>query len=87
MEKESNVKLSDGVAIDVIEGIARICHETNRVYCHNGGDDSQVAWEKAPQWQKDNVMLCVVFVINNQCATEADIHDMCIAQKMLEGIS
>ena len=34
--EEKSVKLSDGVAIDAIESIARICHETNRVYCHNG---------------------------------------------------
>ena len=57
--EEKSVKLSDGVAIDVIEGIARICHEINRVYCQNSGDDSQVEWEKAPQWQKDSVMMCV----------------------------
>lgn len=83
--EEKSIKLSDGVAIDVIEGIARICHETNRVYCQNGGDDSQVAWEKAPQWQKDTMMNGVRFVIDNQHAPASANHDSWMAQKLADG--
>ena len=83
--EEKSVKLSDGVAIDVIEGIARICHETNRVYCQNGGDDSQVAWEKAPQWQKDSTIMGVRFVIDNQHAPASANHDSWMAQKLADG--
>ena len=83
--EEKSVKLSDGVDIDVIEGIARICHETNRVYCQNGGDDSQVAWEKAPQWQKDSAMMGVRFVIDNQHAPASANHDSWMAQKLADG--
>lgn len=83
--EEKSVKLSDGVAIDVIEGIAKICHETNRVYCQNGGDNSQVAWEKAPQWQKDTMMNGVRFVIDNQHAPASANHDSWMAQKLADG--
>lgn len=30
---------------------ARIAHEVNRAYCQSIGDDSQPAWEYAPDWQ------------------------------------
>lgn len=31
---------------------ARAAHEVNRVYCLALGDDSQVPWEDAPEWQQ-----------------------------------
>lgn len=35
-----------------IEQIARVAHEVNRAYCQALGDDSQPAWEDAPEWQR-----------------------------------
>lgn len=35
---------------------ARAAHEVNRVYCSAIGDDSQVPWESAPQWQRDSAV-------------------------------
>lgn len=84
-EKVREAKLSNSVPVEVIEGIARVCHETNRVYCQNGGDDSQVAWEKAPQWQKDSAMMGVHFVIDNQHAPASANHDSWMAQKLADG--
>ena len=37
---------------DVIEAAARAAHEANRAYCILIGDDTQVAWDDAPDWQK-----------------------------------
>lgn len=34
-----------------IEDVAKVCHDTNRVYCKAIGDDSQPTWENAPEWQ------------------------------------
>jgi hypothetical protein len=34
------------------EKIARACHEVNRAYCQALGDNSQVSWEIAPDWQR-----------------------------------
>lgn len=35
-----------------IEEIARICHEVNRGLCEALGDDSQLRWENAMDWQQ-----------------------------------
>lgn len=34
--------------------IAKVAHEVNRKYCESIGDNSQLAWEDAPQWQRDS---------------------------------
>jgi hypothetical protein len=39
-----------------IEDIARICHTVNRAYCAAIGDDSQPAWEDAPDWQRQSAI-------------------------------
>lgn len=44
-----------------IEKIAQVCHEANRAYCSTIGDDSQVAWSEAPDWQRDSAMKGVKF--------------------------
>lgn len=38
------------------EQIARVVHEANRAYCVTLGDTSQVAWDDAPQWQRDSAI-------------------------------
>ena len=43
------------------EQIARICHETNRAYCQSIGDNSQPAWEDAPDWQRTSAINGVNF--------------------------
>jgi hypothetical protein len=35
-----------------ITQIAIVCHEVNRAYCKSLGDDSQVPWNDAPDWQR-----------------------------------
>lgn len=48
-------------AADQIEQIARLCHEANRAYCAALGDNSQPAWEEAPDWQKQSAVNGVLF--------------------------
>jgi hypothetical protein len=48
-----------------IEDIARVCHEANRAYCATIGDDSQVPWADAPEWQKESAKGGVLHIINN----------------------
>lgn len=47
-----------------VEKIAAICHEVNRAYCKSIGDDSQVSWEEAPEWQKTSAIDNVSYIIN-----------------------
>jgi len=38
------------------EQIAQVCHEANRAFCSSIGDNSQHAWDAAPQWQRDSAV-------------------------------
>ena len=41
------------------EQIARVCHEVNRAYCKAIGDNSQLPWEEAPEWQRESARMGV----------------------------
>lgn len=74
---------------EAIEQVAQVCHEANRVYCQTIGDNSQPAWENAPEWQKDSARNSVKFHFS-QLATGADplpsaSHESWLAQKRAEG--
>lgn len=44
-----------------VEEIAKECHEANRHYCESIGDNSQVEWDKAEDWQKESAINGVRF--------------------------
>ena len=68
-----------------IEEIARVCHEVNRAYCAGTGDTSQVAWEQAPQWQRDSACNGVRYALTNAGATPESMHDSWLAEKRAAG--
>ena len=63
MNPENN-QLKDGET-DVTQ-IAIICHEANRAYCKTLGDDSQLPWADAPQWQRDSIIAGVEYRLANR---------------------
>lgn len=65
--------------------IARVTHEVNRAYCQALGDDSQVAWEEAPQWQKDSALAGVQAVLMGTANTPEEQHEAWSAQKLADG--
>lgn len=65
--------------------IAKICHETNRAYCQTLGDNTQVAWEEAPSWQRDSAIKGVEFNISNPDAPPSASHDSWLEVKRAEG--
>ena len=67
------------------EQMARVAHEVNRAYCQALGDNSQPAWEDAPQWQRDSAMLGVRLHTENPGASAAASHESWMAQKVAEG--
>lgn len=67
------------------EQIAKVCHEVNRAYCHALGDNSQPAWENAPDWQKDSARLGVKLHIENTDAGPEASHESWMAQKVADG--
>jgi hypothetical protein len=70
---------------EFIIGIARECHEANRAYCKLIGDDSQVPWEEAEQWQKDSAIKGVRYHLTTDNTTPADSHESWMKQKVEEG--
>lgn len=75
-------ELADG---NLIVEIARRCHEANRGYCASIGDNSQVAWDDAPEWQKTSCVNGVKFVIANPAAGDSAQHDNWMKEKVAAG--
>ncbi len=67
------------------EQMARVAHEVNRAYCQALGDNSQPAWEDAPQWQRDSAMLGVRLHAENPNAGPQASHESWMAQKVADG--
>jgi len=70
---------------EMVERIARVAHELNRAYCESIGDDTQVPWDIAEQWQKDSAMNGVLFHIVNPDADASASHDNWLAAKLADG--
>uniref|UniRef100_A0A6H1ZBF5 Putative ryanodine receptor, RyR, domain containing protein n=1 Tax=viral metagenome TaxID=1070528 RepID=A0A6H1ZBF5_9ZZZZ len=39
-----------------IEKAAQAAHDLNRIYCQAIGDNTQLPWDQAPQWQRDSAV-------------------------------
>lgn len=73
------------ISLSKIEEIARITHQTNKAYCESIGDNSQVDWEQAPEWQRNSAIIGVKFNIENPDAPASASHDSWLKQKQEEG--
>lgn len=65
--------------------IAEVCHEANRAYCRAIGDNSQLAWEQAPDWQRKSAIAGVEFCQQNPNAPASANHESWLAQKQKDG--
>ena len=65
--------------------IARVCHEVNRAYCKALGDESQLPWDNAPEWQKSSAINCVRFILANDSAPPSASHDSWLKEKVSQG--
>lgn len=72
-----------------IEAIARVTHEANRAYCQTLGDNSQVSWDEAPQWQRDSAIMGVKFALTPKTKLggndDAAQHNAWLSQKLRDG--
>ena len=69
----------------IIEKIAKICHEVNKVYCESIGDFTQVTWDEAPDWQKKSAVNGVQLHLNNPALTPENSHENWMAEKVKDG--
>lgn len=65
--------------------IAMTAHAINAAYCRAMGDDSQVDWDDAPEWQKNSALAGVDMHLANPDATPENSHESWLAQKVAEG--
>lgn len=73
------------VSAEEISHIARIAHEVNRAYCQALGDNSQPAWEDAPDWQVMSAIKGVEFHIANPGAGPDHSHIEWLREKEAAG--
>ena len=74
--------LQPGLSKDTV---ARIAHEVNREYCLSIGDDSQVPYDEAPDWQKQSARDGVAFVRDSPDAPASAVHDSWLRAKDADG--
>lgn len=68
-----------------IKDVAKICHEANKAYCESLGDNSQVPWEDAPEWQRQSAIKGVDFNLLNPNAPASASHESWLEVKRAEG--
>jgi hypothetical protein len=66
-----------------IEAAARAAHEANRAWCIAHGDTSQLAWDVAPDWQKESAIQGVQGVIEGNSPEKS--HECWLAEKSRTG--
>lgn len=65
--------------------IAQLAHEVNRAYCQTLGDNSQLAWSDAPEWQKASALSGVTHILSNPDAIPSDSHENWLKDKVADG--
>ena len=68
-----------------VGGIARVCHEANRAYCVGLGDESQVPWNEAPEWQRASAVAGVQAILDDPKTTPEQSHEGWLDQKRRDG--
>jgi len=68
---------------EVIEACARAAHEANRAYCLALGDESQPAWDDAPDWQRSSCRLGASGAIEGNSPEQS--HESWLAHKRADG--
>lgn len=65
--------------------IVRLAHEVNRAYCQALGDNSQMPWDDAPDWQKESAINGVNFHMKNPNANPEESHANWLKEKFEQG--
>ncbi|MBT7101408.1 hypothetical protein HN937_28780 [Candidatus Poribacteria bacterium] len=68
---------------EIHEACARAAHEVNRAYCLALGDESQPAWDDAPDWQRSSAVNGVAGALAGN--TPEQSHEGWLAEKKATG--
>jgi hypothetical protein len=78
-------RIQEKALLPPVKAIARVVHEANRAYCITIGDDSQLPWDEAPEWQRSASIEGVEFLVANPLAHPIDAHARWMQGKLEEG--
>jgi len=79
--KERDMKALESIVVT----IAIACHEANRRYCEDIGDDSQVLWDDAPDWQRESAIAGVRGHLSGEITSPKQSHESWVKQKEADG--
>jgi len=68
-----------------VRDIAKVCHEVNRAYCEAIGDETQLAWDVAPDWQRQSAIDGVMHAIEHPDDTPESQHEEWMIGKLAAG--
>lgn len=57
-----------------IEEAAKRAHEANRVYCESLGDETQLPWHEAPEWQRESAVAGVRSLLRSPAMSPKQQH-------------
>lgn len=66
-----------------IDGIAKTCHEVNRVWCEAHNDTSQASWEASPDWQRESALKGVAAALEG--VSDEELHQLWCDTKHQDG--
>jgi hypothetical protein len=80
-EERPAVTDQDSALGQLVEKIARVCHEANRAYCITIGDNSHESWPEAFEWQRESSRAGVRAVLTGRIQNPGDAHREWLAHK------
>lgn len=71
--------------VSAFEIIAEACHNANRGLCQAFGDESQLPWAEAPEWQRASIRAGVRRVLAEPEIEPRMLHEAWMADKLSDG--
>ncbi len=68
-----------------VTDVARVCHEANRAYYLSLGDESQAAWQYAPDWQQQAALSGVRAILAGMVTTGEQAHQAWVDEQTRDG--
>ncbi len=69
----------------LVNKIAQVCHQTNKLWCEINDDFSQKDWDDAEDWQRESAIKGVKFRIRNPDAGHDAQHNSWMQEKIDAG--
>lgn len=82
---EDGYVLVDDADASLVHAAARAAHEANRLLCQAMGDNSQLPWEQAADWQKSSCIIGATLIKNNPSTSPRESHESWLRVKEADG--